>query len=352
MGGPSSRDTGSPAHRGRRWIDKYELLERLGRGWQGEVFRGFDPDRKQRVAIKLLRQENVRAHTTMAQFQDGIEAIAALQHPNIARVFDFGLVDDVYFIVMELLEGPSVRDLLGERRGGLPQNEAVSILKQIAEALSYAHARGVIHGDVQPAHVIFAADDRLVLTDFSLAQALGDPTLTGTPAYLAPEQANGQPPTARSDLYALGVVLYEMVTGRLPFTGEDTQTILERHRTEPPAAPSEINASISPHIERVILHALEKDPAARFRSVREMIAALETGEKSDDYDTFALRSAALRDADAARAQELDAARRQFRAARQAKQEGERADTEKQPSGLLNSLLNRLRRRQDDDTTDS
>ncbi len=344
----------TPAYRGRRWVHKYELLEWLGRGWEGEVYRALDPDQRRRVAIKLLLQQDVSAHTTMARFEQAVQAIAALDHPNIMRVLDFGLVDDVFFIVMELLEGPSVRDLLGERRGGLPQAEAVRITQQVIEALAYAHERGVIHGDVQPSHIIFAEDGRPILTDFSLAQVLGRETLTGTPAYVSPEQAAGQPPTLQSDLYALGVVFYEMVTGRVPFEGVDVAAVLQKHLTEPPIPPREVGANIDAHVETVIMQALAKNPAERFRSAQEMKAALEAPQDTDKYETFILKSSALKQADPEAVAQLEAARKRYRESLQTREQQEPPDEAgpdagpRKVTGPLGGLLSRLRRKPDED----
>ena len=335
---------------GRRYLGRYELRELLGRGWMGEVYRAVDPERGQPVAVKLLHQLDDRAENAVARFQQAVQTIAALDHPHIIRVFDFGVVDDVFYVTMELLDGQSVRDLLSARRGGLPQEEAVPIAVQVADALAYAHARGVIHGDVQPSHILFAENHRAILTDFSLAHALGSQALTGTPAYLSPEQAAGSPPTALSDLYSLGVVLYEMTTGRLPFLADDDDAMLQKHLHDAPVPPREAGALINAPLEKIILRALAKDPSARFHSANEMKAVLEAEDETGKYDTFILKAPPPAPADDELMAQLQAAREAHRQAKQEK--AAEAAKPKKRTGPLGGLIERWLREQDEETDPS
>jgi serine/threonine-protein kinase len=257
-------------------ISKYEIKALLGRGAMAEVYRAVNPALNQDVAIKVLNPATMEEDKSAERFKREAQAVARLTHPNIVRVFDFDIHESVYFMVMEVLEGSTLRDLIMQYKDGMPQERIFDIFKQIAGAVDYAHELGVIHRDIKPSNVVMVGD-RAVLTDFGLAKLSGQAQLTatgvssGTPAYMAPEQATGEEITPRTDIYALGVMLYEMVTGDVPFKGDTYARILIQHLQSLPPMPSTIIKDIDPALEAVILRALSKDPKLRYRTASQMV---------------------------------------------------------------------------------
>lgn len=258
-------------------IGKYEIKELLGRGAMAEVYRAINPALNQDVAIKVLNPATMEEDKSAERFKREAQAVARLTHPNIVRVFDFDIHDEsVYFMVMEVLEGSTLRDLIMQYKDGMPQELILDIFGQIAGAVDYAHESGVIHRDIKPSNVVMVGN-RAVLTDFGLAKLSGQAQLTatgvssGTPAYMAPEQATGEEITARTDIYALGVMLYEMTTGDVPFKGDTYARILIQHLQSLPPMPSTIVKDIDPALEAVILRALSKEPNLRYSSAKEMV---------------------------------------------------------------------------------
>jgi len=258
--------------------DRYELGPVLGQGGMARVHQGLDRQLGRRVAIKVLAPPFDRDGEFVERFQREARAAAGLSHPNIVAVFDSGSDDGTHFIVTELVEGETLADRLG-RDGPMPPADAVPVAVDIARALAAAHARGLIHRDIKPGNVMLLPDGGVKVVDFGIARAAGSDTLThtgvvlGSTAYLSPEQAGGQPVDERADLYSLGCVLYEMLTGQVPFSADTPIATMYRHVNEDAAPPSTI-APVERELEDVVLRCLEKDPKRRFASAAELETAL------------------------------------------------------------------------------
>ncbi len=261
-------------------LGKYEIKSLLGRGAMAEVYRAVNPALEQDVAIKVLHPLHMEDDHDTERFQREARAVARLTHPNIVRAYDFEVQNDIYYMVMEVLEGRTLREVMTEYPEGMPEDEALRIFKQLAGAVGYAHQQGVIHRDIKPANIVIV-DDRAVLTDFGLARLSGQAQLTatgvssGTPAYMAPEQASGGEITPRADIYALGIVLYQMMTGDVPFKGKTFANVLVQHLQKTPPLPSDIVQDVDPVVEAVILRALAKDPGLRYATAEAMVAELD-----------------------------------------------------------------------------
>ncbi len=265
---------------------RYRLGPRLGDGGMAVVYRGFDSALGRQVAIKVLRDQYAADRTFVARFEREAQSVAALNHPNIINIFDVGFDGDDpngrglgHYFVMELIDGPDLKELI-RARGPMPAEEVVAILVQVLAGLGYAHARALVHRDIKPQNIMLTQDGTAKVTDFGIAKGLADTTLTdagfgmGTVHYISPEQARGEPATPASDLYAVGVMLYEMLTGVLPFTGDSTVSVALKHVQEPPLSPKRLNNSIPAPLAAIALRALAKDPNERFASASEMAAAL------------------------------------------------------------------------------
>ena len=259
-------------------VDRYELGQVLGQGGMARVHQGLDRQLGRRVAIKVLAPPFDRDGEFVERFRREARAAAGLSHPNIVAVFDSGSDDGTHFIVTELVEGETLADRL-RRDGPMPPADAVAVALDVARALAAAHARGLIHRDIKPGNVMLLPDGGVKVVDFGIARAAGSDTLThtgvvlGSTAYLSPEQAGGQPVDERADLYSLGCVLYEMLTGRVPFSADTPIATMYRHVNEDAPPPSTI-APVQSELEDVVLQCLEKDPKRRFASAVELEAAL------------------------------------------------------------------------------
>jgi Protein kinase domain len=274
--------------------DRYELGRVLGQGGMARVHQGLDRQLDRQVAIKVLAPPFDRDGDFVERFRREARAAAGLSHPNIVAVFDSGSDDGTHFIVTELVEGETLADRL-RREGQMQSADAVAVAVDIARALAAAHARGLIHRDIKPGNVMLLPDGGVKVVDFGIARAAGSDTLTntgvvlGSTAYLSPEQAGGQPVDERADLYALGCVLYEMLTGHAPFSADTPIATMYRHVNEDAPPPSTI-APVQPELEDVVLRCLEKEPKRRFASAAELEAALLAVPLAQGGDTMRLET--------------------------------------------------------------
>ncbi len=258
---------------------RYEVLSRIGTGGMGDVYLARDQLLGRQVAVKLLHHRFAEDQEFVERFRREASSAASLSHPNVVAIFDRGEWDGTYYIAMEYLPGRSLKAVVRERGPSDPA-AAIDIVVQILHAARFAHRRGVIHRDLKPHNVILDEEGRAKVTDFGIARAgASDMTLTGsimgTAQYLSPEQAQGHAVSAASDIYAVGIVLYELLTGVVPFDGETAVTIALKQVSATPPPPSMLNSAVGPELDAVVLAALAKDPAERFADAEQFIAALE-----------------------------------------------------------------------------
>ena len=262
-----------------RLTERYLLRDKLATGGMGTVFIARDERLGRDVAIKLLKESLADDPRFVERFRREARAAGALSHPSIANVFDYGEDDGKPFIVMELVRGRDLAWVLRDE-SRVPADRAVVIAAQIADALEHAHAAGLIHRDIKPHNVIVSDEGRVKVTDFGIARAIGESTLTatgsvlGTAQYISPEQASGTQVGPASDVYSLGIVLYEMLTGAVPFTGDSALAIAMRHVNDPVPSPSALNPAIPRGLDLVVQRATAKSPGDRFPTAGEMAASL------------------------------------------------------------------------------
>ncbi len=260
---------------------RYTVLQRIGSGGMADVWLADDTHLQRRVALKVLHARFAQDGEFVERFRREAEAAAGLQHPNVVAVFDRGDVDGTYYIAMQYLEGRTLKQLIDT---GLTPEQAVALIRQVLEGARFAHRHGVVHRDLKPQNVIGDGDGKATVTDFGIARA-GVSEITqagsvmGTPHYLSPEQAQGFDVTAVSDLYSIGVMLYEALTGRVPFEGDSAVAVAMKQVSQAPQRPSSINPQISPALDAVVMRALEKEPGQRFQSADAFIAALDAALK-------------------------------------------------------------------------
>ena len=259
-------------------LGSYQILQEIGRGGMGVVYRAYQPSLNRYVAIKVLPPALAYDRELVERFLREARAAAKLRHPNIVVIHDVGQQGGLYYIVMELIEGHTLAQLI-ERQGALPLARTVRIVQQVGDALDYAHQGGFIHRDVKPANIFVGPNDHVTLTDFGIAKAAAGTSLTrtgalmGTPEYMAPEQATGQPVTPAVDQYALGIVAYQMLSGQVPFHAESPHAVLYQHVQQPPP-PLPAQLSLPPTVSAVLGRALAKEPLQRFASTGEFAEAL------------------------------------------------------------------------------
>jgi predicted Ser/Thr protein kinase len=253
----------------------HRLLNKIGEGGMGVVYKGYQESLGRYVAVKVLRSELASDRQFITRFRQEARAVARLNHANLLHVYDAGIVNGIYYIAMDYVEGGSLRDLL--RRGPLPIDQAVSIAAQVADALAYAHQQGLVHRDVKPANILLAEDQRPLLTDFGIARAVdASMRLTqtgshmGTPEYMAPEQAQGDPVDHRADIYALGIVLYEMLAGKVPFRAATPMATLYKQVNDPLPPLRRARLQIPGWLEAVTAKALAKRPEDRYQRAADM----------------------------------------------------------------------------------
>jgi serine/threonine protein kinase/Tol biopolymer transport system component len=266
---------------------QYQLHEQIGSGGMATVYRAFQPRMERYVAIKVMSADLVGNDTAVKRFVQEAKLVANLEHPHILPVYDFGNHEDGLYIVMRLLETGSLTDHL-DRNEGISIAEAIGITRQVAGALDYAHAQGVIHRDIKPSNILLDSGGQIYLTDFGIAKVLeSTQNLTktggtlGTPAYMSPEQVQGHAIGPQTDVYSLGIVLYEMVTGQVPFEGDTPYAAAFLHVTEAPTPPRELNPDIPLKLELVILKALEKSPQKRYATCAAFMAELNKVDLSE-----------------------------------------------------------------------
>ncbi|HUL85327.1 MAG TPA: Stk1 family PASTA domain-containing Ser/Thr kinase [Actinomycetota bacterium] len=277
--------------------DRYRVEARIGAGGMAEVFRGFDPVLGRTVAIKVLLPQFARDAGFVARFRREAQAAARLNIPSIVGVYDTGADGDTQYIVMEFVEGRTLAEFLAGGRRPTPI-QAVELTQKIAAALGAAHEQGIVHRDIKPANVMVTRDGQVKVMDFGIARIRTDITapqtssVIGTPTYLSPEQAQGQAVDARSDLYSLGCVLYELLAGSPPFTGDTPVAIAYKQVNETPIPPSQRNADVPPRLDAVVMKCLAKNPANRYQSAGELSADLERVKQGQEVEATPLMPSA------------------------------------------------------------
>ena len=259
---------------------RYEILGELGRGAMGVVYRAVDPVIGRNVAVKTIRLTEegtgLSRPELLSRFQTEARAAGLLTHPNIVVVYDAGEEDGLYYITMELVVGQSMQAVFDSGEA-FPVPRILRILEQTCSALQFAHERNIVHRDIKPANLMLTADDTVKVTDFGTAKILQFGTVQqtthvmGTPSYMSPEQVKGRPVDGRTDIFSLGVVLYEMLTGEKPFPGQSITTVIYKIVNEEPIPPRQLNPSIHPGLNDIVMRALAKEPEARYQSCREML---------------------------------------------------------------------------------
>ncbi len=264
-------------------LGRYEIGPLIGHGGMAQVYKGRHPALKRDVAIKLIHEHLAAGEGFIERFQREAQLVAALRHPNIVQVYDLDTQDGVYFMVMEFIDGPTLATQLEAMRRQdalLPLEQVIELTLVLCGALGYAHSQGMVHRDVKPGNVMFTSKNVPVLTDFGLAKIVGAISQTasgaviGTPLYMSPEQARGESGDARSDIYALGVMLFELATGRVPFQADTPLGVAFKHVNEPLPSAKSIDPSVPDAIEQIIVQATQKQPALRYQSCAEFAADL------------------------------------------------------------------------------
>ena len=265
-------------------IKNYELIEEIGRGGMATVYKAWQPSLSRTVALKVLPPYFAHDEELLLRFRHEARAVAKLRHPHIVQVFDFHQEDDWFYLAMEFIGGGSLQDRLG-REGRLSRKAAIGIAAQVAEGLHHAHTKGFIHRDIKPSNILLSEDGEAVITDFGIVKAVEGTRVTksvyggmGTSEYMSPEQSRGDAVSRSSDLYSLGVVLYESLTGGPPFAGESPMAVMHSQIYDEPAPPSQTNQNVTPELEDIVLRLLAKDAGSRFQSGLELVAALNSVE--------------------------------------------------------------------------
>jgi len=267
--------------------NRYQLIESIGNGGMAVVYHARDLMLERPVAIKILRQDYSKNEDFRERFRLEAKAAANLSHPNIVTVHDFGFDSDRLYLVMEFVPGTDLKTILKDRVR-LPIDDAVNIIIQAASGIGYAHRAGLVHCDVKPHNMLVTPDQRVKVTDFGIARAMASiqpderhDVVWGSPLYFSPEQAAGGPPSPASDVYSLGVVLYELVTGRLPFNSSDSAELARMHREALPLPPRKLNPDIPVALEQIIMKVLAKEPSARYRTADQLGRVLTSFQQSE-----------------------------------------------------------------------
>jgi serine/threonine protein kinase len=262
-------------------LGKYEILRMLGQGAAGTVYLGVEPENAQR-ALKLLARELHSNPSIYARFQSEIAVLQNLNHPNIIKIFEVGEDFGQHFYVMEYLSGGSLAERI-KKQGALPIDDALQVATSICSALEHAHGAGIIHRDIKPANILFDENDRAVIVDFGIAKLTDVDGVTvtrqvlGTVEYMSPEQASGKDVDLRSDIYSLGIVLYEMLTGRVPFKSDSIPAVLKSHQYAVPEEPDEWNSSVPDWLNALVLDMIAKEPVKRPQTAPDVVRRIEEG---------------------------------------------------------------------------
>lgn len=281
--------------------NRYEIISQLGGGGMALVYKARDTLLNRQVTVKILRPEYTSDEEFVSRFRKEAQAVAKLSHPNIVNVHDVGQEGETHYIVMEYIEGWNLKQVIKDM-GKLPVGQAIDIARQICDGLQDAHNNGIVHRDIKPHNILVTDNGKVKVTDFGIAQMMSSITVTnsgtivGSVHYFSPEQAKGGATGAKSDIYSVGVVLYEMVTGKVPFEGETPIAVALKHIQDEPVPPNQVNPLISPELERIIMRAMQKDLTMRYKSagdmsrdLRKLMVAEHGEEKLMDSDEFATR---------------------------------------------------------------
>ncbi|SMO46658.1 Serine/threonine protein kinase [Melghirimyces algeriensis] len=288
-------ERGEMSVEGRKLGGRYEIISRIGGGGMAVVYKARDVLLNRYVAIKVLNESLSNDSEFIRRFSREAQAAASLSHPNVVGVYDVGQEDYTHYIVMEYIEGPTLKEYI-QQYSPLTAEEIVSIASQICDALAHAHENQIVHRDVKPHNILLSYNGRAKVTDFGIARASTSSTITqagsvmGSVHYFSPEQARGGLIGAKSDIYSLGVVLYEMVTGEIPFDGDSAISIAMKHLQEPVRDPAKLNPNVPQSIHHVIMRALEKDPDDRYPSIRDMKEELDVIFQQDRMEEPRLRT--------------------------------------------------------------
>ncbi|MBQ9375259.1 MAG: Stk1 family PASTA domain-containing Ser/Thr kinase [Ruminococcus sp.] len=290
---------------GRKLDGRYEITELIGVGGMADVYKATDIMENRTVAVKILKDEFSNSEEFLRRFRNESKAIALLSHPNIVKIYDVGFTDEIQFIVMEYIDGITLKEFI-DQQGVLRWKDALHFITQILRALQHAHDKGIVHRDIKPQNIMLFSDGTIKVMDFGIARfaridgkTLSDKTI-GSVHYISPEQARGDITDERSDLYSVGVMLYEMFTGKKPFDGDNPVAIALKHMEEDPVPPRDLMPALPEALEEIVLHAMERDPARRYQSAAEMIKDIDRfkvdqsvvfGYKNNQGETTAVEKA-------------------------------------------------------------
>ena len=270
--------------------NRYEIIEKIGNGGMATVYKATDKVLKRYVAVKILRDEFTTDEEFIKRFEVEAQSAARLTNPNIVSIYDVGVDENLYYIVMELIQGKTLKEIILREKGPLPWKWSVNVAIQIASALDMAHRNNIIHRDIKPHNIIITEDGIAKVTDFGIAKAVSNSTITafgttiGSVHYFSPEHARGGYTDAKSDLYSLGVVMYEMVTGKVPFDADTPVSVALKHMQEEPEEPISVNPHVPMAVNKIIMRALQKDTNLRYQSASEMLADLRRALKDPEGD--------------------------------------------------------------------
>ena len=276
--------------------NRYEIIEKIGNGGMATVYKSKDRVLNRYVAVKILRDEFTTDEEFIKRFRIEAQSAASLTHPNIVSIFDVGNEGSLYYIVMELIKGKTLKEIITEENGPLPWKWSLNVVTQIASALETAHKNNIVHRDIKPHNIIITEDGIAKVTDFGIAKAVSNSTITafgttiGSVHYFSPEHARGGYTDAKSDLYSLGVVMYEMLTGRVPFDADTPVSVALKHMQEKPIEPKELNENIPQVVNDIIMKAMKKDVNLRYQSATEMLKDLNAALKNPDDNVVHIRS--------------------------------------------------------------